>query len=72
MGKNSDGEALQKTVNKLLDVRNLKDLHLKLYHTSSAQFKKRPTHLDIPWKGLKPRTTCGEDVLILQKNEAKT
>ena len=28
LGKKSDGEALQKIVNKLQDVRNLKDLHL--------------------------------------------
>ena len=50
LGKNSDGEALQNIVNKLSDVRNLKDLHLKHYHMSSAQFKKRTTHLDIPGK----------------------
>ena len=28
--------------------RNLKDLHLKHYHMSTAQLKKRTTHLDIP------------------------
>ena len=50
LGKNSDGEALQKIINKLLDVRNFKDLHLKHYHMSAAQFKKRTTHLDIPGK----------------------
>ena len=48
LGKNSDGEALQKITNKLSDVRNLKDMHLKHYHMSSAQFKKRTTHVDIP------------------------
>ena len=47
LGKKSDGEALQRTTNKLLDVRNLKDFHLKHYHMSSAQFQKRTTHLDI-------------------------
>ena len=52
IGKNSDGEALQNMVNKLLDVRNLKDLHLKHYHMSSAQFKKRTTHFGHSWKGL--------------------
>ena len=49
-GKNSDGEALQKIVNKLSNVRNLKDFHLKPYHMSSAQFKKRTTHMNIPEK----------------------
>ena len=47
LGKNSDGEALQNIINKLLDIRNLKDLHLKHCHVSFAQFKKRTTHLDI-------------------------
>ena len=41
LGKNYDGDALHKITNKLLDVRNLKDLHLKHYHMSSAQFKER-------------------------------
>ena len=50
LGKNSDGEALQNIVNKLSDVGNLKDFHLKHYHMSSAQLKKRTTHLDIPGK----------------------
>ena len=50
LGNNSDGEALQQIVNKLSDVRNLKDLQLKHYHISSAHFKKRTTHLDIPGK----------------------
>ena len=50
LGRKPDGEALQKIINKLSDVRNMKDLHLKHYHMSSAQFKKRTTHLDIPGK----------------------
>ena len=50
MGKHSDGEALKKIINTLSDVSSLKDLRLKHYHTSSAQFKKRTTHLDIPRK----------------------
>ena len=50
LGKKSDGEALQNIVNKLTDVRNLKDFHRKNYHMSSAQIKKRTTHLDIPGK----------------------
>ena len=41
LGKKYDGDALHKITNKLLDVRNLKDLHLKHYHMSSAQFKER-------------------------------
>ena len=48
VGTKTDREALQNNINKLLDVRNLKDLHLKHYHMSSAQFKKRTTHEDIP------------------------
>ena len=47
LGKNSDGQALQNIINKLSDVRNLKDLDLKHYHVSSAQFKKGTTHLNI-------------------------
>ena len=39
LGRKSDGEALQKIISKLSDVRNLKDLHLKHYHMSTAQFK---------------------------------
>ena len=50
LGKHSDGGALQNIVNKLSDVRNLKDFHLKHYHMSSAQIEKRTTHLDIPGK----------------------
>ena len=50
LGQNSGSEAFQKIINKLSDVRNLKDLQLKHYHVSSAQFKKRATHLDIPGK----------------------
>ena len=47
-GQNSDSDALQEIINKLSDFRNLNDL--KHYHTSSAQFKERTTHLDIPGK----------------------
>ena len=36
VGRNPDREALQNIINKLSDVRNLKDLHLKHYHMSSA------------------------------------
>ena len=37
-------------LNKLSDERNLRDLHLKHYLLSTAQFKKRTTYLDIPGK----------------------
>ena len=47
VGRNSDGEAHQRIINKLSDVHNLKYLHLEHYHMSSAQFKKRRTHMDI-------------------------
>ena len=52
MGKLSDNVAPQNIVNKLLDVRNLKDHHLKHYHMSSAQFKKENNSLGHSWKGL--------------------
>ena len=41
-------EAFRNIINKLCAERNLRDLLLKHNHTSSAQFKKRTTHLDIP------------------------
>ena len=47
-GSKAEGEALRKIINKLSDERNLRDLHLKHDHMSTAQFKKRTTHLDIP------------------------
>ena len=50
LGSKPDGEALQNIINKLSDVRNLKDLHLKHYLITTAQFNKRTTHLDIPGK----------------------
>ena len=50
MGKNSDPEALQNMKNKLMDVRNLRDLHLEHYHMPTAHFKKRTTRIDIPGK----------------------
>ena len=49
-GRKSEGEALSNIISKLSEERNLKDLHLKHYHMSTAQFKKRTTHLDIPVK----------------------
>ena len=47
LGRVPDGEALRNIINKLSDERNLRDLHLKHYHMSTAQFKKRTTHLHI-------------------------
>ena len=71
-GRNSEGEALQNIINKLSDVRNLMDLHLKHYHMSTAQFKKRTTHMDIIGKFPRLLTACGEDMSILQFDEVET
>ena len=49
-GRNPESEALRSIINKLSDERNLRDLHLKHYHLSTAPFKKRTPHLDIPRK----------------------
>ena len=48
LGTKAESEALRNIINKLSEKRNLRDLHLKHYHMSTAQFKKRTTHLDIP------------------------
>ena len=40
----AEGGALRNIINKLSDERNSKDLHVKHYLTSTAQFKKRTTH----------------------------
>ena len=74
LGKNWDREALQKIINKLLDVRNLKDLHLEHYHMSAAQFKKRTTHLDIPGKVHGPLPACGKDMsnFAIRRNRDQT
>ena len=48
LGKKSDGEALRSIINKLSDYRNFRDFQQKHYHMSTAQFKKKTTHLDIP------------------------
>ena len=50
LGRNPDGEALRNIINNLSDERNLRYLHLKHHHMSTAQFKKRTTYLDIPGK----------------------
>ena len=47
LSKESEGEALRNVINKLSDLR---DLHLKHCRISTAPFKKRTTHLDIPGK----------------------
>ena len=46
--KKTEGEALRNIINKLSDECNLRDIHLKHNHMSTAQFKKRTTHLNIP------------------------
>ena len=48
LGRNPDGEALRNIINKLSAERIVRGLHLKHYHMSTAQFKMRTTHLDIP------------------------
>ena len=65
IGRNPDGEALRNIVNKMSDERNLRNLHLKHYHMSTAQFKKRTSYLDIPGKVYDLLPACGEDVPIL-------
>ena len=45
--RNPDGEAIRNIIHKLTDERNLRDIHLKHNHMSTAQCKKRTTHLDI-------------------------
>ena len=49
-GREAEGEALRNITSKLSEERNVRDLHLKHCHMSTAQFKKRTTHLDIPGK----------------------
>ena len=67
----AEGEALRNIMSKLSEERNLRDLHLKHYHMSTAQLKTRTTHMDIPgnfsdpyqhvvqtcpfWNSVKPR-----------------
>ena len=50
LGRNPDSEALRNIINKLSDDGNLRDFHLKHPRMSTAQCKKRTTHLDIPGK----------------------
>ena len=47
LGRMSEGGALRNIISKLSEERNMKNLHLKHYQMSTAQFKKR---LDIPGK----------------------
>ena len=46
--KKAEGEALRNIISEWSEERNSRDFHLKHYHMSTAQFKKRTTHLDIP------------------------
>ena len=48
LGRKAEGEALRNIISTLSEGRNLRDFHLKQYHRSTAQFKKRTTHLDFP------------------------
>ena len=63
--KKTESKALRDIVSKLSEERILKDLRLKQHHMSSAQIKKRTTHLDIPGIFL-TLTTRGEDMTVLQ------
>ena len=60
-----DGEALRNIINKLSDERNLRDLHLKHYHMSTAQFKKRTTHLHSPGKFYHLLPASGKNMSVL-------
>ena len=48
--RKAEGEALRSIISKLSEERNWWDHHLKHYHMSTVQFKKRTTHLHIPGK----------------------
>ena len=48
LGKKAEVEAPRNIISKMSEERNLRDLHLKLHHMSTAQFKKRTTHRDTP------------------------
>ena len=41
-------KALQRLVTKLENEDNLRSLHLKHYHMSATQFKRRTSHLKLP------------------------
>ena len=47
LGRKAESEALLNIMSNLSEERNLRELHLKHYHMSTAQFKKRMRHLDI-------------------------
>ena len=47
LGRKAEGEA-STPLRKLSEERHLRDLHQKHYHMSTAQFKKRTTHVNIP------------------------
>ena len=67
LGRKAEGEALRNITSKLSEERNLRDIHLKHYHMSATQFKKRTTRLDIPGQ-----ITCGEDMPVLQFRKTET
>ena len=48
LSKKAQGEALRNIINKLFDESNLRDHHLKHYHRSTAKFKTRTIHMDVP------------------------
>ena len=50
LGRNPDGEDPQNIINKSSGARNFRSLHMKHYSMSTAQFKNKTTHWDIPGK----------------------
>ena len=48
LDRKAEGEAPRNIISKLSEERNLRDLHLKHYHMSTAQSRRERTHLNIP------------------------
>ena len=65
LGSEPDGDGLRNIV-KLSDEKKLRDLQLKHYRMSTAQFKKRTTHLDILGRFYYLSPACVKNVPILQ------
>ena len=50
LGRKAEGEAQRNIINKLSHERNLRGLHLKHYHMSTAQFQEEDDPLGYSWK----------------------
>ena len=70
LGRKAESEDLRNITSKLSEERNLRDF-LKHYHMSTAQFKKRTTHLDIP-RNFMTLPTRDENMPILQFRKTET